>query len=197
MPLSHCACASAPLLLLLTRLTSPHLTSPGAGPQGALLINVALPAESWRAMFQMAAVPAALLGLGAWPRDPSVRDPSDPTAHNSRMPRDPVKRKASNQRYKQSDKGKANKQAYDQSGQGKAARKARSSRRRLASASASAAIAFVTELKGQTHAQRVKDYFSEEELAAAADKVPYCPSFSGPEPRTSPSTPSPTAASSA
>ncbi len=35
----------------------------------------------------------------------------------------------------------------------------------------------MTELKEQTHAQRVKDHFSEEELAAAADKVPYCPSY--------------------
>jgi hypothetical protein len=92
------------------------------------------------------------------------------------------KGKAAQQRYGQSDNRKAYKQAYDQSGQGKAARKARSSRSRLASASAAAAsasasLAFVTELKKLTHAQRVSDYFSEEELAAAGDKVPYCPSY--------------------
>jgi hypothetical protein len=40
------------------------------------------------------------------------------------MPRDPVKRKASNQRYLQSDKGKAAHQAYEQSDKGKAAKQA-------------------------------------------------------------------------
>jgi hypothetical protein len=107
------------------------------------------------------------------------------------MPRDPVKRKASKQRYNQSDKGKATAQAYDQSDQGKAA--AQAARQRYnqsdkgakakaaakAAASASASLAFVTKLKKLTHAQRVSDYFSEEELAAAADQVPYCPFYYG------------------
>ncbi len=121
---------------------------------------------------------------------------------------DPVKRKASNQRYQQSDKGKAAKQRYDQTDQGKARKQAYSqsdqgkaakqaysqtdqgkaakqaAKQRAASAavasaaaSASASLAFVTELKKLTHAQRVSDYFSEEELAAAADQVPYCPFY--------------------
>jgi hypothetical protein len=108
--------------------------------------------------------------------------------HNSRMPRDPVKRKASKQRYTQSDKGKATAQAYDQSDQGKAryqrydqsdkgkataqrynqSDQGKAAKQRAASAAAeraasaaSASLAFVTELKGQPHAQRVKDYFSE------------------------------------
>ncbi len=142
-------------------------------------------------------------------------------AHNSSLPRDPVKRKASKQAYEQSDKGKARKQAYDQSDKGQAnkqrykqsdkgqataqaydqsdqgkARKqaydqsdkgqatAQAAKQRAASAAAeraasaaSASLAFLTELKGQPHAQRVSDYFSEEELAAAADKVPHCPSY--------------------
>jgi hypothetical protein len=38
------------------------------------------------------------------------------------MPRDPAKRRASKQRYQQSDKGKATAQAYDQSDKGKAAK---------------------------------------------------------------------------
>jgi hypothetical protein len=46
------------------------------------------------------------------------------TAHNSRMPRDPVKRKESKQRYNQSDKGKANQKAYNQTDQGKARKQA-------------------------------------------------------------------------
>jgi hypothetical protein len=34
------------------------------GILAALLVNVALPATAWRAMFGLAAAPAALLGLG-------------------------------------------------------------------------------------------------------------------------------------
>jgi hypothetical protein len=111
------------------------------------------------------------------------------------MPIDPAKRKASNQRYNQSDKGKANKQrsnqsdkgkatkqAYDQTDKGKARKQAAKQRAASAAAeraasAASASLAFVTELKKLTHAQRVSDYFSEEELAAAADQVPYCPCY--------------------
>jgi hypothetical protein len=103
------------------------------------------------------------------------------------MPRDPVKRKASNQRYAQSDKGKADAQAYAQSDQRKAAQQrynqtdqgkaAQQAAKQRAASAASASLAFVAELKKLTHAQRVSDYFSEEELAAAADQVPYCPSY--------------------
>ena len=35
------------------------------GILGALLVNVALPASAWRAMFGVSALPAVLLGLGA------------------------------------------------------------------------------------------------------------------------------------
>jgi hypothetical protein len=68
------------------------------------------------------------------------------------MPGDPAKRKASRQRYNQSDKGKANQQGY-KGREGKAAAERRAS-------AASASLAFVTELKGQPHAQRVGPYFS-------------------------------------
>jgi hypothetical protein len=116
--------------------------------------------------------------------------PLQPTTP-SRMPRDPVKRKASReayeqsdkgkaraqrydqsdkgkakaQRYKQSDKGKAKAQRYDQSDKGKAAKQAAA--QRAASANASAA-SFLTGLKKLPHAQRVKDYFSEAELGVGA-----------------------------
>jgi hypothetical protein len=98
------------------------------------------------------------------------------------MPRDPVTRKASNQRYNQSakgkaaqkaysqtDQGKARKQAYDQTDQGKARtqrakQRAASAAAERAASAASASLAFVTELKKLTHAQRVKAYFSQEEL---------------------------------
>jgi hypothetical protein len=81
------------------------------------------------------------------------------------MPTDPVKRKASQQRYDQSDKGKANKQAWNQSDKGQA------NKQRYAQSD-----------KGQANKQRTEDkrvaqHFSEEELAAAADKVPYCPCY--------------------
>jgi hypothetical protein len=80
------------------------------------------------------------------------------------MPRDPVKlkaaQKATAQRYNQSDKGKAT------------AQRAKQRVAERAASAASGSLAFLTELKKLPHAQRVKDYFSEEELAAAADKVP-------------------------
>ena len=37
------------------------------GILAALLVNVALPAAAWRTMFALSALPAALLGVGAWP----------------------------------------------------------------------------------------------------------------------------------
>jgi hypothetical protein len=95
---------------------------------------------------------------------PHARHPALP--HNSRMPRDPVTRKASQQRYNQSDQGKAAKQRYNQSDQGKATaqRAASAAAERAAERAASAAsasLAFLTELKKLPHAQRVSDYFSE------------------------------------
>jgi hypothetical protein len=122
------------------------------------------------------------------PLDPAKRRASKrhPSAGclqvRSRMPRDPVKRNASKQRYNQSDKGQASKQRYLQSDKGKAIKQAyaqRAAAERAASTASAAStnLAFVTELKKLTHAQRVKAYFSQEELAAAADQVPYCPFY--------------------
>jgi hypothetical protein len=81
------------------------------------------------------------------------------------MPRDPVKRKASQQRYKQSAKGQANAQRYNQSGKGQARNqrydqsdKGQANKQRAADKRRGErpppATAFVTELKEQTSGRR-------------------------------------------
>jgi hypothetical protein len=93
------------------------------------------------------------------------------------MSRDPAKRRASKQRYNQSAKGQATVQrAADKV----AAVNAIAAEKKAAfaqTAREAAVTAFVKLKREQTHAQRVAQHFSKEELAAAADKVPFCPSY--------------------